>query len=219
MASSTISPATLRRLRRLSLRQLLYFVELERHRNFGRAAIALGVSQPTLSQQIGQLEEVMGVTLISRGTRRFMLTEPGEVVLARARKALNLLAETIEAIGSDQAEEPLHLGIPNYTTYPIVAEALRRFRTVHPQAIPHLIELGAEEMSQQLNDGELDAGFLSVPTPTRLVAHMESMTIWQAPTLVCLPKKHPFAALSAAATASGRAGVCARAARLSSHPL
>lgn len=197
MVNPTISPAMLRRLRRLSLRQLIYFMELERHGGFSRAAQALAISQPTLSQQISQLEEELGVKLIDRTTRRFVLTDEGRELQIRLRRIMKQLDDAVSEVSSRHQGEALSIGIPNYTTYPVISEALRRFIAAVPGAMPRLVEVQAEEMSQLLNDGELDAGFMTVPTPVRLSTRMASLVAWEAPLLFCLHKTHPFATLPA----------------------
>lgn len=197
MVNPTISPAMLRRLRRLSLRQLIYFMELERYGGFSRAAQELAISQPTLSQQISQLEGELGVKLIDRTTRRFVLTDDGRALQAKLRRVMKLLGDAVSEVSSHHHGESLSIGIPNYTTYPVISEALRRFVAALPGHMPRLVEVSAEEMSQMLNDGELDAGFMSVPTPVRLSARMASLVAWEAPLLFCLQKSHPFASLPA----------------------
>ncbi|MCZ7463989.1 LysR family transcriptional regulator [Rhizobium rhizogenes] len=197
MVNPTIAPAMLRRLRRLSLRQLIYFMELERYGGFSRAAQALAISQPTLSQQISQLEEELGVKLIDRTTRRFVLTDEGRELQIRLRRIMKQLGDAVSEVSSHHKGEALSIGIPNYTTYPVISETLRRFIAAISGAMPRLIEVPAEEMSQLLNDGELDAGFMTVPTPVRLSPRMASLVAWEAPLLFCLQKTHPFASLPA----------------------
>src|SRR5690606_19868366 len=69
-----------RRLARLELRQLRYFVALAEHRHFGKAAEALHISQPSLSQQIRALEADVGTVLVDRTRRRVALTPDGEAL-------------------------------------------------------------------------------------------------------------------------------------------
>lgn len=195
MANPTISPMMLRRLRRLSLRQLIYFLELERHGGFGRAAKALAISQPTLSQQIMQLETEIGVKLIERSTRRFVLTPEGALLSKRLRRAMAYLSEAISSVEGDRRQNSLSIGIPHHTAYPIVTETLRRFVIRSRGVMPQLLEIAAEEMSQMLSDGEIDAGFMSLPTPARLSRDVAFMPVWQTPLLFCLPRTHPFASL------------------------
>ncbi|MBI5104633.1 MAG: LysR family transcriptional regulator [Solirubrobacterales bacterium] len=72
----------------MDLRQLRYLVALADERHFTRAAAQLHVAQPALSQQIRRLEDEVGLPLVDRTTRRVALTEAGELLVERARRAL-----------------------------------------------------------------------------------------------------------------------------------
>ncbi|MBB3998450.1 LysR family transcriptional regulator [Aureimonas pseudogalii] len=71
------------------LDKLEYLVALARERHFGKAALSLGVTQPTLSAGLKQLEERFGATLVDRGARFKSLTPEGERVLVWARRILD----------------------------------------------------------------------------------------------------------------------------------
>ncbi len=72
----------------MDLRQLRYLVALDEERHFTRAAAREHVAQPALSQQLRRLEEELGLALVTRTTRRVELTEAGETLVRRARRAL-----------------------------------------------------------------------------------------------------------------------------------
>src|SRR5918999_1340338 len=72
----------------MELRQFRYLDAVARRRSFTKAALDLHVAQSALSQQVGRLERELGVELLRRTTRRVEVTEAGELVLARARRAL-----------------------------------------------------------------------------------------------------------------------------------
>jgi LysR family transcriptional regulator, transcription activator of glutamate synthase operon len=72
----------------MELRQLRYLDAVARHRSFTQAALDLHVAQSAISQQVGRLERELGAELLRRTTRRVEVTELGELVLARARRAL-----------------------------------------------------------------------------------------------------------------------------------
>lgn len=73
----------------IDLRRIRSFLALAEHKGFGVAAEALGVSQPTLSAHIADLEAELGVPLVMRTTRRVRLTPLGERFLMRARRAVD----------------------------------------------------------------------------------------------------------------------------------
>jgi LysR family transcriptional activator of glutamate synthase operon len=72
----------------MDLRQLCYLAAVARHRSFTQAALELHVAQSALSQQVAKLERELGVELLKRTTRRVEVTDAGELVLARGRRAL-----------------------------------------------------------------------------------------------------------------------------------
>jgi DNA-binding transcriptional LysR family regulator len=81
----------------MDLRRLRYFVAVAEEHSVGRAAERLGMAQPPLSVQIRKLEAEVGTSLFRRGTRGMEPTEAGQALLSRAREALALAAEGVEA--------------------------------------------------------------------------------------------------------------------------
>ena len=72
----------------VELRHLLYFQAVAEHGSFTRAAAVIGLRQPTLSQQIHQMEKLLGVTLFDRARRRCRLTSAGDMLLPYVRRVL-----------------------------------------------------------------------------------------------------------------------------------
>src|SRR5258705_10342119 len=81
-----------------TLRQLQYAVAVADALSFRRAAETCGVSQPSLSAQLGELEQALGARLFERDRRRVLLTGAGETLVARARRVLTD-AEDLAAAG------------------------------------------------------------------------------------------------------------------------
>lgn len=141
-----------------TLRQLKYLVAVADLRNFGRAAQACNVSQPTLSQQLRSLEDRLGVVLIERNTSGAELTPVGREITMRARRLL-VEAEDIRDLArraGDRLAGTLRFGVtPTLGPYlmpPIVA-ALHREQ---PDLRLHIKEGIPEEQALHLARGALD---------------------------------------------------------------
>lgn len=142
----------------MELRQLRYLDAVARHRSFTRAALDLHVAQSALSQQVRRLERELGVELLRRTTRRVDVTEAGELVLARARRAL---AE-IDGIGADlDARAGLVRGTLRLGGVPQVgpvhlAALIAEFKRAHPGVAVTVRDDVALALLAQLREGELD---------------------------------------------------------------
>src|SRR6185436_10753422 len=118
-----------------SLRQLQYAVAVADARSFRRAAEQCGVSQPSLSAQLAQLEGALGVRLFERDRRRVLLTPAGEDLIERARRVLVDADDLVDAARrlGDPLAGTLAIGvIPTVSPYllPTAAPAIRR---AHPR--------------------------------------------------------------------------------------
>ncbi|MDJ0380049.1 transcriptional regulator CynR [Streptomyces sp. G-G2] len=133
------------------LRHLRYLLAVAEHGSFTRAAEELRVSQPTLSQQVRQLERAVGIQLLDRSGRTVRPTDAGTAYLHYARRALRDLAAAERAVldVADLSRGSLRLAMtPTFTAYllgPLAAE----LHTGHPG-----ITLDVKEMTQ----AQLEAG-------------------------------------------------------------
>ena len=75
----------------MEIRVLRYFLTVAREESITKAAEVLHITQPTLSRQLAQLEETMGVKLFNRGTRRITLTSEGMLLRRRAEEIIELV--------------------------------------------------------------------------------------------------------------------------------
>jgi LysR family hydrogen peroxide-inducible transcriptional activator len=159
-----------------SLRQLQYAVAVHETLSFRRAAERCHVSQPSLSAQLAELEEALGVVLFERDRRRVLPTGAGLPILERARRML-VAADDLElaAKGAQNAlEGRLRLGIiPTISPYflPSLTPALRR---AHPDLSALWIEGKTEDIVRELDDGALDAAVLALEAP---IGTLESAVI------------------------------------------
>ncbi|TFF41143.1 transcriptional regulator CynR [Pseudomonas sp. RIT623] len=141
-------------------RHVHYFLAVAEHHSFTRAAAALHVSQPALSQQVRQLEDSLGAQLFDRSGRSTRLTDAGEVYLRHARAALQALQQGQRALHdvADLSEGLLRLAVtPTFTAY-LVGPLVEAFHRRYPNIRLSVRELSQEQMEALLLADELDVG-------------------------------------------------------------
>jgi LysR family cyn operon transcriptional activator len=152
----------------VELRQLRYFLAVADAVHFRRAAESLHVSQPTLSQQIRQLERELGTPLFDRIGRRVRLTVAGETFLRHARRVLHELEQAqVALLELDGLERgTLHVGaVQTLNTY-LIPPIIARFAMAHPGVFLSVEELAASQIEQGLLRGRLDLGLSFAPPAT-----------------------------------------------------
>ena len=175
-----------------TLRQLQYVVAVADQLSFRRAAEQCHVSQPSLSAQLGQLEELLGVRLFERDRRRVLVTAVGRDVIERARRLL-IEADDLAAAG-DSARDPLagtlRIGvIPTLAPYvlPAIAPAIRaRF----PRLTVAWREDKTAVLVAALDAGELDAALVALEAD---VGDVDRETIATDPFVLAVGPTHPLA--------------------------
>lgn len=148
----------------MDLRRLRYLVALADERHFTRAAARLHIAQPALSQQVKRLEDEVGVALVDRTTRHVALTDAGELLVARARRALAEVdaaaAELSELAGVRTGR--VVIGAMRSTGPFDLSALLAAFHGRHPGIELVVREEPSEVMLQRLHANAVDAAFLSV---------------------------------------------------------
>ncbi len=151
-------------------------VAVATERNYGRAAIALHVSQPAVSQQIRKLETEVSVRLIERSTRSVSLTPAGEAFLPLAVKALKKADDAIRAAHNSERDDHgiVRIGFAGAMGAPFVAEIARRVRQQHPGIeLQFQAQLASGVVMDLLSTGDLDIGFTADARPVRGVRSAE----------------------------------------------
>ena len=176
----------------MELRHLRYFVAVAEELHFGHAANRLHTSQPSLSQQIRNLERELKVQLLIRTKRRVELAPAGHRFLEEAR---GILAAADRAIGlareaAREESRKLVIGISPDTDWRLLGRALRLFAE-HIPSVEILFEnLTPEAQVAALYEGRIDLGFVALPMEAEGLA---SESTGRVRLMVALPEKHPMA--------------------------
>jgi LysR family hydrogen peroxide-inducible transcriptional activator len=158
----------------LTLRQLQYFIALAELRHFGKAAERCCVTQPALSMQIKELEEMLGVKLVERKRGHLELTADGKEAAVRA-KALLSSARDLEELARHRGRTlvgDLRLGvIPSVAPY-LLPKVLPQVQVRYPELQITLHETLTHSLVAELIEGSLDASILALPVADERVEAM-----------------------------------------------
>jgi len=174
------------------LRQLSYFCAVARAGSFTKAAEELGISQPSLSEQIARLEQGLGASLFERLNRRVELTPPGEAILGKVRALLEdaaAIPEHFERV-REGVRGPLRVGaIPTILPY-FLAPLLKGFTERCREVDLHVREGKKAELVEQVLGGMLDIAVLSLPAEG---AGLVGRVLFRDPLYLAVPEGHPLA--------------------------
>ena len=175
----------------LSLRQLQYLVAIADTGSFHGAAELCHVAQPSLSSQVAQAEQALGVQVFERDRRRVLVTAVGQEVLRRARAVLLASDDLLDAVArcADPLAGTLRIGvIPTISPYllPDLAPALRQ---AFSQLTVHWQEDKTAGLLAALQSGELDAALLAREAD---LGHVEYSVLGYDPFMVAMAPQHPL---------------------------
>lgn len=181
----------------ITLKQLLYFQTLAETGHYRKAAERIGISQPSLSLQIANLEGVLGLKLVERGRAGAVLTPEGREVLAMARDILAdvaILEQTSERMKTGLAGT-LRLGSsPTFGPY-LLPNVIRQLHVAYPE-LRLLIRDGApSELLEGLLKGEHDLILTQLPVHS---TDVEVVRLMREPLLLAVALDHPLAGKSQA---------------------
>jgi DNA-binding transcriptional LysR family regulator len=199
-ASTLTAPQVPRRVtpRDVELRHLRYFVALADAGTFTHAAERIFIAQPTLSQQIRRLEEIVGTPLLRRGREGIQLTEAGRVLLEESRAVLSRIDQ-----GVNRARQAAGLGrprlrfvVPASVPEDLVADVASRLRSRAAAAGIEVtwIEAPLEGESALVRQRRADAGLSWLTAADEAgPAPLEVMSLGDFEPDVWLPRTHPAA--------------------------
>ena len=177
----------------MELRHLRYFVAVAENLSFTKAAAKLHLAQPSLTRQVHNLEEEIGVRLLERSKSRVALSEEGRSFLTDARRILALATESILAVQRLSRGETGELNIaylPNFD-FELLPETLRAFRQAFPHIALNLFDMSPAEQFRALEARKIDLGFVGLPPPAASGLYWQSITRHR--TIAVLAAKHRLA--------------------------
>jgi len=176
----------------MELRQVRYFVAVAETLNFRKASDQLHVSQPSLSVQIKQLEDELGVTLFRRSKRQVEITRAGEVFLSAAREILLKVKQSSAAALHAESGEAgtIRLSFIPTASFHILPRLLDKIRTALPLVNVELKEAPEALQVPGIQSGAFD---ISIGHLGNSYDQIESMLLVREPIVVALPKGHKAA--------------------------
>jgi LysR family transcriptional regulator, benzoate and cis,cis-muconate-responsive activator of ben and cat genes len=180
----------------VELRHLRYFVAVAEMENVSRAAMQrLHVSQPSLSRQIRDLEDEMGVQLLERTAKSVRLTEAGRAFLNEARA---ILKQTADAVGKVRAiagkgETELHIGDWPLATGQIMPGLLRAYQQAVPGVRVKLHDWPVEKNIAGVRDGRLQLAIIIPPLKANVLEDLRFEQLFTARVCLAVSSNHPFA--------------------------
>ena len=155
-------------------RQISYFLAVVEHGGFGRAAAALQIAQPSLSQSVRSLERDMGADLFRRAPHGVVLTAAGRALLGPARQLMRDLAAARDSVGGESGPTVVDIvACRPLGAYP-GAELVSSFRAEHPDVLVRLDRADPDDrLAALVRDGSCELGLAYLPSPRADLAAIE----------------------------------------------
>ena len=145
----------------MELRVLRYFLAVCQEKNISKAAENLHIAQPSLSKQIKDLEEELGVTLFTRGYRQISLTEEGYFLRDRAQEMIDMEEQTTQALTSSKLiTGNLNIGTGQSFEIKSITKIIDQIIQTTQQVHFSFYDGNADDIEAKVNDGSLDFGII-----------------------------------------------------------
>lgn len=149
----------------MEIRVLRYFLTVVREGGINRAAEVLHITQPTLSRQLAQLEEEVGVKLFHRGAKKIALTNEGILLRRRAEEILSLVDRTEKELVEQEelVEGRIVIGCGELAAVQILPDIIASFYEKYPLVTYDIFTANADLVKEQMEKGLIDIGVLLEP--------------------------------------------------------
>ena len=178
----------------MELHQLRYMVSVAETGNFTRASERSHITQPSLSQQILNLEKEVGHKLFHRLGRKAVLTEAGATFLERARRILFEVENAAKELkDSPSLDRVITVGaVPTVAPY-LLVPLIERCRVTHPNLTVHMREDFRSDLTRAVLEGDLDLAVVTLPVKDHRLSIEPLLT---EPLLLVVSRSHPLAGRS-----------------------
>ncbi len=178
----------------MELRHLRYFIAVADELSFTKAAQKLRLAQPSLTRQVRNLEDEIGVRLLHRANNRVTLTDEGRAFLFDSKKLLAMCAESVATVQRMQRGESsqLNIGYVANIHYSLLPATLGAFRKLCPAVALNFFDMRSDEQFLALDSRRIDLGFVGV-RPTLPARELLAECVAHDTILVALPSRHPLA--------------------------
>ena len=181
----------------MELRHLRYFVAVAEELNFTKAAKKLHLAQPSLTRQIHNLEEELGVRLLDRSKNQVSLTEAGKSFLVDASKLVLLSLESVKAVQRFSRGESSQLNIGSLFkfNFDLLPATLATFYQTCPEIAVNLFDMPPAAQFGALETRKIDLGFVGLrpPASTKNTAALLWECVAHQNIVVVLQAHHPLA--------------------------
>lgn len=175
----------------MNIKEIIYFLEVVKERNFTKAANNLYISQPALSKSIKNLEKEVQTQLIERHTKNFKLTYEGEIFYENAEKSINIINTELFKLQDSITNfgKALTLGMPPVIGSVYFTSAVAKFKQEHPDIDIHIVEEGANNIKCKVVDESIELGAVIFPVEEDNIIASE---IISGDVVLVISKDHPL---------------------------
>ncbi|WP_424814256.1 LysR substrate-binding domain-containing protein [Roseococcus sp. YIM B11640] len=186
----------------MELRHLRAFLAVSETLHFARAAEALGISPPSLTEQVQELERQLGARLFLRSKRSVALSDAGKLFLEELRPAMERLEGALQTarLAGRGERGIIEIGFAASAAFAgLLTQTISAWRRAHPEVELNLHEMESAPQIEALDDRRLDIAFIRMPVS--LPPGIVTARLHREPLLIALPTTHPLAAGESVAAA------------------
>lgn len=182
----------------MRIEQLEYVAAVARLGSFRRAAEALHISQPALSESVRGLERELGVDVLERGRHGARVSTSGRDLLPRILTVLDSVDRLRHAAaGQHHSARLVRIGTVNAATVPLVAPAIREFREANGGTQVEVVGAQQADIHRALLEGRFDLGLVNYLAGDDTPPELETTTLLRGHPVVCMRADSPLAARDA----------------------